>query len=721
MKIKSLLSVSFLLLVSSGLAFGQGAPGQSNYPNTQQTGSGAPGGTCPGTNVRYLNTSNGNLYTCPVPGGLWVLLAGQGSGVVTTNLLAEYMFNEGTGTTLIDSSGNGNNATFCASAPTWSAANSANAGLTFNGSSNCVNLPAALNSARTFQLVESFTPPNVSTLEAPICGNGSNNWGALFRGYQIPQNAITGGEFFLASWAKNGNPYQQFTTQPAQGTAIVTWELGATADSTQDEIWINNNLYPFAATQPNGSPVSTVSYDLAPFNGNYVLGGSAAGSCVGSVSSWWPGIMYELLVYSSYLTPAQVTQNYAAIIATNNARGIQTLPQNLGGLTPNANNQFVALGDSITAGTATTTVYPQYITFPSSAQPWNWIDLGIPSNTAQATAAAEGINMRIAAAVYPGAGSNYEPYWEGTNDCAVNPSGGQGIFGSVVSALRAYRKHLIDVSRSQPIAIVSMISRTGAGLDTCKNALNELLRQNWRTFADDFIDVAADPNLGADGAYASTTYFVDAVHPTSQAQANNVAPIFQRAVGRYFGNQSWTTATTYTTAAAAAVATTAGSQSSTTVTVTMSATPANCQVGNTATIAGVTPSAYNNFWQILTRSSTQITFYALATSLGTITGQGTIVCPQQQDADVYTILAGSSVSPSFTLESCMGYTGQNLYFKNANTTSPWVLTPFQSTETIDGASSLTMPIATSGNLPTVILQATLISASAAGCTWKRIE
>jgi hypothetical protein len=75
---KSILLSLFVFLWCAALAFGQGAPGPSNYPTTTQAALGAPSGTCPGTNVLYLNTGNGNLYTCPVAGGPWVL-AGGGS------------------------------------------------------------------------------------------------------------------------------------------------------------------------------------------------------------------------------------------------------------------------------------------------------------------------------------------------------------------------------------------------------------------------------------------------------------------------------------------------------------------------------------------------------------------------------------------------------------------------------------------------------------------
>jgi hypothetical protein len=42
------------------------------------TGAGAPSGNCSGLNYLYLNTSNGNLYSCPNPASTWTLISGGG-------------------------------------------------------------------------------------------------------------------------------------------------------------------------------------------------------------------------------------------------------------------------------------------------------------------------------------------------------------------------------------------------------------------------------------------------------------------------------------------------------------------------------------------------------------------------------------------------------------------------------------------------------------------
>jgi hypothetical protein len=72
----ALLSLVFLPC----LALAQAGPVQSNYPATVNPASGAPSGNCPGTNVFYVNTANGNLYDCPVAGSPYVLAGNTGTG-----------------------------------------------------------------------------------------------------------------------------------------------------------------------------------------------------------------------------------------------------------------------------------------------------------------------------------------------------------------------------------------------------------------------------------------------------------------------------------------------------------------------------------------------------------------------------------------------------------------------------------------------------------------
>jgi hypothetical protein len=71
----------------------------------------------------------------------------------------------------------------------------------------------------------------------------------------------------------------------------------------------------------------------------------------------------------------------------------------------------------------------------------------------------------------------------------------------------------------------TMLSRTGAAFggvtfDSYHGQYNNWLRTNWASIGcTNIFDPAADPRLGADGAYANTTYFGDGVHPTSAGNA----------------------------------------------------------------------------------------------------------------------------------------------------------------------------------------------------------
>lgn len=71
------LILALVLAFVATYANAQGGPSTSNYPATASSASGAPSPTtCGGVNQFYLNTANGNFYTCP--SGTYVL-AGNSS------------------------------------------------------------------------------------------------------------------------------------------------------------------------------------------------------------------------------------------------------------------------------------------------------------------------------------------------------------------------------------------------------------------------------------------------------------------------------------------------------------------------------------------------------------------------------------------------------------------------------------------------------------------
>ena len=255
---------------------------------------------------------------------------------------------------------------------------------------------------------------------------------------------------------------------------------------------------------------------------------------------------------------------------------------------------------------------------------------------------------------------------------------------------------------------VTMISRTVE--DTYKNTLNTWIRANWREFADGLADLAADPVLGADGAYANSTYFLgDGIHVPWLSVINHEVPVIQHAVNRFHGVQSYSEATTYSSPAPAPTAVTAISSTGSWFIVTSTLAPI---IGQTVTLSGITPTGYNGNCQVYATSSSSFNCWWLGTSYGAGTAFGTASVPLQKDGDNFAIL--NFGAGNFTLETCIGSTGQKIHLWNQNASASTIV-PFGS-EQINGSSTFTL----NGNT-TVDLESMLVSASAAGCSWKAVN
>lgn len=611
------------------------------------------------------------------------------TGIVTSGLLAQYQLTEGTGTTINDASGNGNSGTFGAggNAPTWLTGE----GLQYSGG-QFVTLPTGLSSAATIQIFASQTSISTQNYSSLLGGNGttvqSNRAIFLANGNQfitVPGNTnanaasnnittAVSGQCTLCVVSRGGLP----------GAALIT-----VLYDTTDRIMVNNQeLLPYAQTAASVAS-NPMTAGLA-----YQLGGGAAN--VGfAQTTYFTGNIYYALFYNRVLSTSEVAQNYVAITTFMSQHGALPAQQ-----ITSTTKTFIADGDSITRGVTTVGPlgYPSYIVLNNT---WKYSNLGTAGLTLLQAVTQAPLTTDL---LLPTQAPGILLVWAGTNDIKVSGTAPE-IVANMVDSYAALRR-----KTGLRVLMATMIDRTG--VSSQKNSLNAFLRQNWGLFADGLVDIAADPNLGCDACNANTTYFSDTTHPTTFATINNVTPVMQRAINRLMGNGDFSTATTYAAAALAATATTAGSESTNTVTITFAATPANCQAGNTITLAGITPAGYNGAFFILTRTATQITAFNSNTGLGAISVQGTGVCPQQQDADQYTVL--NFGAGNFTLQSCVGYTGQNIYIKNINAGASTVV-PFGA-ETIDGAASVS--VATKA---TLVLEDILTSASAGGCSWKQLQ
>ena len=663
------------------------------------------------TNINSVGTAqlktSGVSISSSIPGQ-----PGLTSVPVTSGLLAEYrILPTETPASLVDYSGNSRNATgTVGTTPTIIAATG---GLQCNAN-GAVVLPAAVNGALDvfvyigYQANYSAGGGQFGTpvFHSPIQGNGNgttvNNSGLAITDFTVNGQFIHYGN---TVWPNKSGNLTADSVQAFNGNGLLEWSM----PGTQDKLYLNGTEMAY----DNFVGGSSAGVNIFPFQ----LCGAAAGSGLGN-QSYYQGQLYYVVLYNRVVNAAERAQISHYIISTMASRGV---PVNMQFSTQTGDN-VACVGDSMTQS------------FGAPTHPWcgnnasgaaffinspTIVNMGSPGVNSAETATADPsyLNQWF----QKSAARNAAIFMMGTNDACNG-----GFVAATSAANLAQTLHRQKLPNGQKI-ILSTIPDCGSGSASAGvQALNAFIRQYWRQWgADALADIQADPNLGASGANANTVFFTDTVHNTATANINDIAPITQRAYNRLFGNNDFSNATTYSSAAAVAVATTAVTESGNTVTVTMAATPANCLVGNTAIVTGVTAGSgtatgYNataangtyGGWQILTRSATQITYWDNTTGLGAATVQGTVSCPQMQDADQYAIV--NFGAGNYTLESCVGYTGQNIYIKNVNAASSTIV-PF-SAETIDGAATLTI-----ASKATVILQSILTSPSAAGCSWKQLQ
>jgi lysophospholipase L1-like esterase len=605
-----------------------------------------------------------------------------------------------------------------------SAAIPAAGGLWFYGG-QFVTLPTIFNStAKTMQFYSCYQRnSNANLYNALVQGNGnganSNANGLIITGQvgspgngpvlqQVPHLSVLSGSAFGMT------PYSNFN-----GCGVATVTFGTAAAGTVDATFINGTESVYVSTgtgdvHTTGGTLQTV--------GAYQLGGAAAGSGFGT-ASFLTGAIYYGLVYNRVLLPLEIQQNANFLQASMSARGVNSF---LGDTA--RGDTCVTDGDSITNGFGLVTgqVWTQNLSFftPANGTAFNsggtscW-NQGVSATTMKKLDQTGAINIDP---LYNVAARNVDIIWACTNDMITPLQAGTAYPGYSATGGQCLQsmQHYAQQRRAAgwKVIVVDMISRqvpTNAGNctngDVNKDAFNPLLRQYWNTFADGFTDLASSTAF-ADATCLTNTFQADGIHPSAHGQMNIISPLIERSVNRIYGNNSFSEATTYVAPALAATATTAGSEATNTVTITFGATPANCQIGNILTIAGTTPAGYGGNFLILTRSATQVTYFNPTTGLGAISVQGTGVCPQLQDQDRYSIV--NFGAGNFTLDTCVGYTGQNLYIRNINGVAT-TLVPFAS-ETITGPGTTTLAAAT-----TAILQSTLVANGAGGCNWVRLQ
>jgi trimeric autotransporter adhesin len=463
--------------------------------------------------------------------GTWAAPSGGGStgqatgGALPPGATVDYSFLDGSGTTLTDSSGNGNDGTLGvgAEAPAWTAN-----GLTFSGQEQ-VALPAALNGTQTFflaayidPLTSGFQPVNTYPMFAGSSTGGAGlnllyaqSFGGVYAG--------AGGAFVPGIFA--GGSVRTTGETPISGFHVFTYVLG-TGFGSLDHLYIDGIEQPGYDEQGASAGIQT--------SGNLFLGSSNTDVFT---TSGFAGTMYRLRTYPvNNLTTSEIQQIVGSIRNDVQSRGVPVVPQPIPQLAPTLN----CIGDSITFGFEAATPYCSLLSLTN--QPayaiTNW---GISGITLSAINGSE--PNRVAPRCTSVSGPANALVFAGTNDF----SDVSGITPASVFSNLAAEVQTLKVAGCR-VFVGTMLSRTG--LDANKDSYDSLiLTQAKSAGADGVVDFAANPLLGADGAYTNATYFnSDGTHPTTVGQgllAAALSNVLNYTYGFNKSNPNVVTAATY--------------------------------------------------------------------------------------------------------------------------------------------------------------------------------
>jgi len=509
-----------------------GAISASQLPLFQASGSGHALGVVPdpgataGT-TRYLREDG--TWATPSGGGS----TGVGAGPVT-GATADYNFMQGSGIVLTDNSGNGNNGVLGAGSsatPVWTAT-----GLDFSGGEAGVLLPSALNGSQSMLFVFYAKPLTPS-------GLFSTNFQTL-----VTSTLGGSGLNIMASLINSAGNFEP-------NTYGLSTFAGGSSNTVAPNIYSGLHAYVLVCG------VSGTSVDHLYLDGveveSYQAQGTSCGKQTGgslylgstNVSPWnvgsFNGIMYRATFWPTALTATQVQAAVGSALAEVASRGVAIAPvrQTMGSPT------IMCDGDSITAGLGVATPFCNALslTNQSNYTAMNW---GIPSVTAKALSGSDPNRV----ADFCRSVGTYAPIAllsEGTNDfIGNNPN------TTATSVMASYAAAIATLKAAGcRVFAGTMISRTGTGtngasLDANKDAYDSLILSQARSAgAEGIIDYAANPLLGADGAYSNTSYFQgDGVHPT-QAGADLMAAAASNTLNYY--NSQYSVANPHVVTAAA--------------------------------------------------------------------------------------------------------------------------------------------------------------------------
>ena len=281
--------------------------GANNLPDPAQisafvTGGGGPTDVQigPGGDLFYTGYNDGIVHRIRFVGG---------GPPPTPGLVAAYGFNEGSGTSVADSSGQGNGGTVASGA--WTTLGKFGSAITFNGTSTRVTVPSASSLNLTNMTLEAWVYPTA----------GGNQWRDVV--YRGPDD-----NYYLESASGIGPPATGGAFSPTvYGTsalALNTWtHLAATYDGQMVRLYVNGTQV--------GSRAETAP--MQPSTGLLTIGSDP------TYGQYFAGRIDEVRVYNAALTQAQIQADMATPIGAGGPPQDTTPPTAPSGLTATAISQ----------------------------------------------------------------------------------------------------------------------------------------------------------------------------------------------------------------------------------------------------------------------------------------------------------------------------------------------------------------------------------------------
>ena len=218
----------------------------------------------------------------------------QSGGGGTPGLVAAYAFDEGSGTTVSDASGSGNNGTV--SGTTWTTSGKNGGALSFNGTTSRVTVPdaASLHLTTAMTLEAWVNPTTVTKAWRDVIYKGNDNYylEATSRTGSIPA-AVPDGGGSSEGWARTPS-----APRPSRRTPGPTWPRPTTARTVR--LYVNGTQ---VATRP---PTGTITTSTNPLQ----IGGDSI------YGQFFAGLIDDVRVYSTALTAAQIATDMATAVGS---------------------------------------------------------------------------------------------------------------------------------------------------------------------------------------------------------------------------------------------------------------------------------------------------------------------------------------------------------------------------------------------------------------------